>query len=56
MNQSELEGNTCHGFQAQENAYEQSYYWFWLLFLIGWESGANFITQSQSMNKNQGKR
>ena len=50
MNQSQLEADTCNGGKARENACEQITIAFGLL-LIGWESGASFVNQSQSKVK-----
>ena len=56
MNQSEVEENTCNRRQARENPRDQVTL-FLSFFLIGWESGANFDSQSQGiMKQNHSKR
>ncbi len=47
MNQSKLEANTCSWHEARENVRERVTIAFVLL-LIGWESGARFLSQSLS--------
>ena len=56
MNQSEfLATYTSNQCQARENAYKQGTIGF-VLILIGWQSGASFANQSQSLVKqNQSK-
>ena len=52
LNQSETEVIRCNRRQARENARVQPA----VLLLIGWESGASFVNQSQSEAKpNQNK-
>ena len=56
MNQSELEANTCYHRRTRENAYEPVTTGFDFA-PIGWESGASFSRQSQSVAmQNQSNR
>ena len=49
MNQSELKPSTCTKGQAWENTPEQLTILVLLLLTFGWESGARFCGQSQSV-------
>ena len=53
MNQSQIEVNTCNRRQARENVCEQVMIGFNYLLLIGWESGASFSKQSQSVDQSK---
>ena len=54
--QSELEGNICNDVKRQKKRASEARLVL-VLFLIGWESGANFVNHSQSVVKqNQTKR
>ena len=56
MDQSELEANTYNGHQAREIKTRASKSLLVLvLLLIGWENGANFFNQSESVVKHQNK-